>query len=560
MPDRGQNATVLRSRWLHAKTPVQVRNGLVTARHPLAAEAGIDALRRGGNALDAAAAAILATGVVQPFATTIGGGGLLVALRPDGRVYTLDYRSEAPAAAAPDVYGAASAIPGLLGWAGVPGRANEIGHSAVAVPGTMPGLLTAHQALGRLPWAEVLAPAIALADSGFETDWFGALMQGTYLDLLLGFQPTARTFLREGHYPHRPPMDGPGDLFCQPALAATLRELAGSGLAAYLDGAAGQALVGEMSRQGGLITATDLAGYRPRPAAPHTVAYRAHTILGPVHGGVYGLLFAVLDQLDLAEHDPLAPTRLHLVAETVRRCRQIEELHAGDRRPALWADHPDLTMEIAASIDPQRRDDGWRHAWWAQGPTVTDVGQEQTAHVCAVDSEGMVVSLTETILAAYGSMVTTPAGMLMNNAMFAFVPVPGYPNSVAPGHRPHSNMSPVIVVDRTGRPVLAAGASGGRRISAAVVQVVAYVLDHGLRAQDAVATPRLDVVGDTVLLDGRLPADTAAALQRRGHRVERAEEDLSTLHFANPAAVVLADDGTMHAGVNPLHLTTAAGW
>jgi gamma-glutamyltranspeptidase / glutathione hydrolase len=551
---------ILHSRWLHAKTPVQARNGLVTARHPLAATAGIDVLRRGGNALDAAAAAILATGVVQPFATTIGGGGLLTAVRPDGRTYTLDYRSEAPTAATPGLYGAASAIPGLFGWAGVPGRANEIGHRAVAVPGTLPGLVTAHHALGRLPWADVLAPAIALADDGFATDWFGALMQGTYLDLLLGFQATARTFLRDGRYPHRPPIIGPGDLFRQPALAATLHELADRGLAGYLDGAAGLALVGEMSRHGGLITAADLAGYRPRPATPHTVAYRAHTVLGPAHGGVYELMFAVLDQLDLAEHDPLAPTRLHLVAEVVRRCRRIEELHAGDQRPALWAGHPDLIGEIAGSIDPQRRDDGWRDAWWAQGPTAADVGQEQTAHVCALDSEGMVVSLTETILGAYGSMVTTPAGMLMNNAMFAFVPVPGYPNSVAPGHRPHSSMSPVVVVDRTGRPVLAAGASGGRRISAAVVQVVAYALDHGLHAQDTVATPRLDVVGDTVLLDDRFPDDTAAALERRGHRVQQVEEDMSTLYLANPAAVVLADDGTMHAGVNPLHLTAAAGW
>jgi gamma-glutamyltranspeptidase/glutathione hydrolase len=175
------------------------------------------------------------------------------------------------------VYGAASATPGLLGWAGVPGRANEIGHGAVAVPGTLPGLVTAHQALGRLPWADLLSPAIALADGGFETDWFGALMQGAHLDLLLGFQATARTFLREGRYPHRPPMDGPGDLFHQPALAATLRELADGGLAAYLDGAAGSALVGEMARHDGPIIAADLTGYRPRPAAPHTIAYRKHS-------------------------------------------------------------------------------------------------------------------------------------------------------------------------------------------------------------------------------------------------------------------------------------------
>lgn len=267
-----------------------------------------------------------------------------------------------------------------------------------------------------------------------------------------------------------------------------------------------------------------------------------------------------MHQLDLADHDPLATTRLHLVAEAIRRCRRVEALHAGDQRPALWADRPDLAGEIAVSIDAQRRDDSWRDAWWGQGSTLADVGQEQTAHVCAVDADGMMVSLTETILDAYGSLVTTPAGMLMNNAMFAFVPVPGYPNSVAPGHRPHSNMSPVVVLDRTGRAVLAAGASGGQRISAAVVQVVAYVLDHGLGAQDAVAAPRLDVVGDTVLIDDRFPDETAAGLERRGHRVQRVEETLSTLHFANPAAVMVTDDATMHAGVNPLHLTAAAGW
>ncbi|MGH3902901.1 MAG: gamma-glutamyltransferase family protein [Pseudonocardiaceae bacterium] len=551
---------MLRSRWLHAKTPVRVRNGLVTARHPLAAEAGIDVLRVGGNALDAAVAAILATGVVQPFATTIGGGGLLTALRPDGRAYTFDYRSEAPAAATPDFYGATHASPRLFGWAGVPGRANEIGHCAVGVPGTLPGLVTAHQELGRLPWAEVLTPATALADGGYETDWFGALMQGAYLDRLLTFETTARTFLRNSRYPHRPPMIDRGDLFRQPTLAATLREIADSGLSAYLDGTAGLALVGEMSRHGGLITAADVAGYRPRPSAPHAVGFRSHRVLGPASGGVYELLFAVLDQFDLAEHGPLAPARLHLVAETIRRCRRIESLHAGDQRPALWVDHPDLAGEIAASIDPKRRDDGWRDAWWACGRTVTDVGQEQTAHVCAVDSDGMVVSLTETVLAAYGSMVTTSAGMLMNNAMFAFVPVPGYPNTVAPGHRPQSSMSPVIIVDGTGRPMLAAGASGGQRISAAVVQVAAYVLDHGLSAQEAVTAPRLDVVGDTVLLDDRFPGETAAALEHRGHRVEQVREDLSTLYFANPTVVVLSDDGTLHAGVNPLHLTAAAGW
>ncbi|MGH4018619.1 MAG: gamma-glutamyltransferase family protein [Pseudonocardiaceae bacterium] len=543
---------------------MQARNGLVTARHPLAAEAGLDVLRRGGNAMDAAAATIFAIGVVQPFATTLGGGGLLTAWDPLGHGYALDYRSEAPAAATPDMYGAITATPGLVGWAGVSGRSNEIGHRAVAVPGTVPGLVTAHATMGRLPWREVLAPAIALADRGFETDWYGALMQGAYLDVMLGFDATARTFLRDGRYPHRPRMAGSGDLFRQPVLASTLRELAAGALDAYLAGAAGPALVAELYMHGGMVVTADLAKYRPRQAEPRAVAFRDHTVLGPASGGVYELLFAVLERLDLAGHDPLSPARLHLVAEAVRRCRRVEALHAGEHRSSLWVHRPELAREVAASIEPERCDDAWREAWWAQGYTAAEavgaVGHEQTAHVCVVDADRMVVSLTETILAPYGSMVTTPAGILMNNAMFAFVPVPGYPNSVAPGQRPHSNMSPVVVLASTGQPVLAAGASGGQRISAAVAQVVAYVVDHGLSAQEAVATPRLDVVGDIVLLDGRLSDDTAAALERRGHHVERVEEDLSTTYFANPAVILLTDDGILHAGVNPLHLTAAAGW
>ncbi|MFN2494963.1 MAG: gamma-glutamyltransferase, partial [Pseudonocardiaceae bacterium] len=356
-----------------------------------------------------------------------------------------------------------------------------------------------------------------------------------------------------------------GDLFRQQVLASTLRELAEGALDAYLTGAAGPALVGESHKHRGMVTTADLAEYRPRQAEPRAVAFRGHTVLGPASGGVYELLFAVLDRLDLAGHDPLSPARLHLVAEAVRRCRRVESLHAGDHRSPLWVHRPELPQEIVASIDPERCDGTWREAWWAQGHTAfeaagTAVGHEQTAHVCAVDNDRMVVSLTETILAPYGSMVTTPAGILMNNAMFAFVPVPGYPNSVAPRHRPHSNMSPMVVLNNTGWPVLAAGASGGQRISAAVVQIVAYVVDHGLTAQDAVAMPRLDVMGDTLLLDGRLSDDTAAALERRGHQVERVEEDLSTTYFANPAAVLIADDNTLHAGVNPLHLTAAAGW
>ena len=550
-----------RSSWVQTKTSVQVKRGLVTARHPLAAQAGSAVLAQGGNALDAAVAAILATGVVQPFATGIGGGGVLTVWRPDGRPYTLDYRSEAPGAVTDDFYRTANATVGLLGWKGVEGRANEIGHRSMAVPGTIPGLAMVHGELGRLPWDAVLAPSIALARDGFEVDWYTSMMQGAYLELLLARDITAQTLLREGKYPYRPPLVGAGEVFQQPALSRTFREIAEGGVDAYVHGSAGSALVHEADRGGGVIAPRDLSGYRPRAGSPHSVEFRDHTVLGPAHGGVYEMLFAVFSRLDLAGFAPFAAERLHMIAEALRRCRRVEEQNYGDHA-AHGMSTNERADEIVASIDPRKRDDGWQDASWAVPADEASPrpGQEQTAHVCAVDGDRMVVSLTETILAAWGSAVTTQAGMLMNNAMFAFVPFAGHPNSLGPGKRPQSSMSPLIVLGPNGRPVLVAGASGGRRISAAVAQVVMYVLDHGLSVQEAVAAPRLDTVGDTVLFDGSLSPQVGAELERFGHEVKTVEPDMSSIHFANPSAIALANDGTLRSGLNPLQMTAAAGW
>jgi gamma-glutamyltranspeptidase/glutathione hydrolase len=545
---------------------------MVTARHPLAAEAGRRTLRHGGNALDAAVTAILATGVVCPYATTIGGGGLVTVWRPEssggrsgGRGFTSDFRSEAPAAADLDAYrprggGTQDVTPGYVGWR-LPGGVNETGHRAVAVPGSIPGLTEVHGRLGRLPWAEVVQPAIDLAERGVEVDWCSAVLQGAYLDLLLRHETTAATFLRDGRYPHRPAVVGRADVWRQPVLAATLREIAEGGASGYRHGAAGRALTAEMHRHAGLVTGADLDGYAPREAPVRQVRYRGHTVVGPAHGGVYDLMLSVLDRLDLAGHGIGSARRLHLLAEALRRCRWVEEHRLGDG--SLPPDTAREAKAIAASIDPHRRDDGWKDEPWARhgaGGSAGRRGSEATAHVCAADSSGMVVSLTETILASYGSGVTTTAGVLLNNAMFAFVPVAGHANALRPGHRPQSSMSPVVVLDPTGRAVLAAGASGGPRISAAVVQIVCHVLDHGLSAQDAVAWPRIDVTDDLVLADPDLPRQIAAELAAYGHRVQHIDSDLSDLGLANPSLIARDVEGAWAAGLSPRHQTAAAGW
>src|SRR5258708_27523169 len=228
------------SEWLHAKQTVRSRRGIVTARHPLAATAGASVLYEGGNALDAAIAGILATGVAHPFATGLGGGGLLTICHPGQPAITMDYRSEASRSATCGSYEVlANPREGILGWQGVKDRENELGPRSVAVPGTVPGLISAHSQYGRMPWAAVVSRAIYLAESGYETDWYMALMQSSYLNLLTQYPLTARTFLRSGAYPYRPTMLNAGDIFTQATLAGTLRDLAEGQLDAYINGTLG---------------------------------------------------------------------------------------------------------------------------------------------------------------------------------------------------------------------------------------------------------------------------------------------------------------------------------
>jgi gamma-glutamyltranspeptidase / glutathione hydrolase len=563
------------SKWLHTKQSVRSRQGIITARHPLAAAAGASVLHEGGNALDAAIAGILATGVAHPFATGLGGGGLLTICQPGQPAVTLDYRSEASRSATCGSYEVLADLQqGILGWQGVKDRENELGPRSVAVPGTVPGLISAHGKYGRMPWGTVVSPAIYLAESGYETDWYMTLMQSSYLNLLTQYPLTARTFLRGGTYPYRPTMLNSGDIFIQATLARTLRDLAEGQIDAYINGTLGASISEAASTSiGGLIDTQDVEAYEPRWANAPVIQFRGFKVMGPAHGGLYELLFSVLDMLPTHLYPPLSAQRLHLIIEVLRRCRQIERVHFGDRardtglagieRVRSLNPKANLAHEVFQSIDAAKCKHDWRDAWWAvaeeHGAGGNTPGQEQTAHVCAMDKDGMTVSLTETVLSPFGSMVTTSAGVLLNNAMFAFVPLPGHPNSIQPCSRPHSNMSPLVLRNSDDRPVLTAGASGGKWISAAVMQIVAYCCDFGMNAQSAVSMPRLDVHDEATLTDSAVPADTIDDLRRRGHSIVPVTRTLSSLYFANPSAISMDDEGNLTAGLDPMSFTSAAG-
>lgn len=532
---------------------------MVATRHPLAAEAGCSVLECGGNALDAAVAASLASSVVMPVANTIGGGGLLVVHDPHtGLSGTIDYRYEAPRAAYDGMYDPTPSAPDSLFTADAAlDQANEIGHRAIAVPGSVAGLIRAHQQWGRLPLAAVSSSAIRLARDGFEMDWYGTLMAAGHLEILRRYPRTASMFLRDG-LPYRPPIMGAGDLMRQPALADTLEEIVATDGASFYRGELASQVIDDLTAHGALIDADDLADYEPRESDSIALSYRGHTILGAANAALYRQLIPLLDQLELADYAPADPRRLHLLVEALRRCRAEQDTWYGDELALDHAQFRHLTskshaVELAASISRNRRTDPIvSRPWTARA--------ECTMHVSAIDADRMAVSLTETILGNWGSGVTAPGGVLLNNGMSGFTLRPGHPNAVGGRKRPLSNMTPLIVLHPDGSLACTLGASGGPRIVGAVVQVLSHMIDHGLGIQEAIEQPRVDVHGEHVLLDARLGQDTAAELAGYGHEVLTRTETLSTFEFANPCGIAVKPDGKLHGGASPFQTTTAVGF
>lgn len=553
--------------WRHTKTVVQSSGGMVVARHPYAAQAGAKILREGGNAADAAVAASLVNGVVQPFANTIGGGGVAVVSLPGREPASIDYRYEAPAAAHDSLFsGTAEFTPSFAGWSGVANRANEIGALSVGVPGSIAGLSKLLNLYGTLSFRDIVEPSIALARDGYDTDWYGSLMQGVYLEDLLRYERTAETFLRNG-VPHRPAVLQAPDRHVQTKLCQTLQRLAAEGPESFYSGELGQMMLRELEPPMGLFSAHDLLGYRPRLNEPRHVKYRGYTVLTGRHPSVGPLLLGILKNLDICSYEPSSAQRMHLLIEAIRIARTIEADALGESDAALTIegelDSPELLASLAEAIDPVERSEDWKRLVPFIGESDPDRyrpdGAETTVNIAVVDKDRGCVCLTETILSNFGSMITTGSGILLNNAMYAFNPTPGMANSIGPRLRPLSNMTPLVVATED-VPVLCLGASGGRRISVAVAQILSLVLDHDWPLQDAVSAPRVDVVGGDVLIDSRFPAELLRRLESMGHRLIVKEESLASMNFANPGGIRILPSNDLISGVNPLQTTSAVGY
>ena len=517
------------SRWPFRISAPSARTtrGMVASESEVATRVGAEVLRSGGSAVDAAIATVFALAVAYPAAGNVAGGGFLVTRTYDGATAALDFRERAPASAERTMF---------VGTGGRLADRSRTGHLSAGVPGTVAGMWAAHERFGTRPWAELLAPAIRLAEEGVVVDAYTATTLKEHADRLKHYPASVALFFRQGA-----PLVA-GARWRNPELARVLRRIASDGPRGFYDGETADLFVAELSRGGGIITHADLRAYEAKWRVPVEFEYRgAHVITmpPPSSGGItLALIAGILEGYDLRAAGWQSPIAMHLTAESMRRAYAVRNEILGDPD---FVDIPrerllsrQFANELRASISPDRATPSAMVA----GRVGAGPEGKHTTHLSIVDAQGNAVSVTTTLNNDFGSAVTvTGAGFLLNNEMDDFTAEPGVPNgfgliqgeanAIAPGKRMLSSMAPTVVVGKDGAPLLITGAGGGSRIISAVFQLISNVIDHGMDLPSAVAAPRLhhQHLPDSIALEGGFTADERHALERLGHNIKLVEKN-----------------------------------
>lgn len=499
---------------------------MVASQHELASQIGIEILKKGGNAVDAAIAVGLALAVVYPEAGNLGGGGFMLIRRKNGETFAIDYREMAPKAAGRDVF--VDAAGNLIKGEG----SSTVGYRASGVPGTLAGFDLAYTKYGsgRIEWADLVRPARMLAASGYVLSNRLAELFKSYEGTLSQYEDSKRIFLNDGKF------YAEGDLFRQPDLAATLSRIERQGAREFYTGRTARMIADDMKAHGGLITLDDLKNYRPKERTPLRGSYRGYEIITmppPSSGGVVMLnVLNILEGYDIGAMQSNSAAKYHVLAEAMRRAfadraefmgdpdfaqvplnRLVDKAYAADRRSSINLTRASSSQEVGHGQ-----------------PTSTE--PMDTTHFTVVDAEGTVVTNTYTINDLYGSRVTAKGtGVLLNDEMDDFAARPGKPNmfglvqgeknAVQPGKRPLSSMTPTIVLKKDGSLWFALGARGGPRIISAVTQSVMNVIDFGMNIQEAIDAPRIhhQWLPDEINYEPfGLSPDTMNILMSYGHR------------------------------------------
>ena len=505
--------------------------GMVATTDQVASEIGVEVLRTGGNAVDAAVATHFALAVVNPEAGNIGGGGFMILRMADGRTAALDFREKAPLAATRDMY---------VGQDGKLTDKSVVGALAAGVPGSVAGMWAAHQRFGSVPWAELIQPAVNLAEGTVVHERLATSLR-EHERQLQTYPPTAMAFLLNGRAPRV------GERFVQSDLAATLRRIAIGGKDGFYRNRTATLIEAEMRRGGGLITRDDLARYEAIWRDPMTFGYRDQTVISmppPSSGGAtVAEILNVLEGYDLRRLGYLSVDHIHVWTEAVKRAfadrnayladpdfvslptgTMISDSYAAERRAEIRMEHDTPSADVRPGLGgvPVNQSSSLRR----EG--------DNTTHYSIVDGAGNAVSVTTTINSLYGSLVTVEGGgFLLNNEMDDFATRPGMPNRVGlvqgepnaiqPGKRMLSSMTPIILLDQDGKVRLVTGSPGGPTIVTTIAQMVSNVVDFGMDIAAATSAPRLHHQHlPDVLSFERLGLTDAvqAALRTRGHTLQ----------------------------------------
>ena len=508
-----------------AREPVRARHGLVASTNEVASRVGVEIMKRGGNAVDAAIAVAFALAVTHPAAGNLGGGGFMMIRLKDGRTTAIDYREMAPAAAHRNVYldKDGNLIKGEGG--------SLVGYRAAGVPGTVRGMELAlkNYGSGKLTWAQLVEPARRLAANGFTVTHSLARSLRNSDDYLSTYAETKRIYLKNGNFYNE------GELFRQPELAATFARLQRGGPNEFYEGETARLIAADMKRNNGLMTLEDLRGYVAKERTPLRGNYRGHEVISmppPSSGGAVLIqMLNILEGFDLRKFEASSSDRYHLMAEAMRRAFADRAEYMGDtdfvKVPIAGLIDKSYATTLRATIKTDRASTS------AEVRAGRPAGYESddTTHFTVVDAEGNAVANTYTLNDSYGSSAMVKGtGILLNNEMDDFAAKPGTANmygliqgernAVAPRKRPLSAMTPTIVLRKNGTLWFTIGSPGGPTIINTVLCVITNVIDYDMNIQQAIDTPRIhhqwlpdEVVGEPYGLSG----DTQRALTSRGH-------------------------------------------
>ncbi|MFD1769559.1 gamma-glutamyltransferase [Sphingobacterium suaedae] len=540
----------------HASIVKEFDHGAVVTAHPIASQVGVDILKKGGNAIDAAIAVQFALAVVYPNAGNIGGGGFLVYRSSKGEVASLDFREKAPQKAFRDMY---------LDEDGNPITDLSLyGQLAAGVPGTVAGMEEAYQKYGSLPWAELLHPAIELAQHGFEITKRQANEFNHYQQKFAALNAPGIAIIRNVPWQE-------GDVFSQQELAYTLKRIALQGRDGFYKGETADLIVQEMKRGNGIISHADLTNYRAIWRQPIVGTYKAYKLISmppPSSGGI-----ALLSLLQSVEPYPLAKwgfqsdSTVRVMVEAERRVYADRATHLGDpdfyRVPVDYLTDRKLNQDRMAGVDLSKATPSSA----VKAAVFPGYESEETTHFSIVDKEGNAVSLTTTLNGSYGSCVwVSGAGFLLNNEMDDFSAKPGSPNlygliggkanAIEPGKRMLSAMSPTII-ERDGKLKMVIGTPGGSTIITSVFQGILNVLEFGMNAQESVSSPRFhhQWQPDRIDVEQRAISDSVRhSLEKDGYTLYKRGS------IGRMENIIILPNGKRQTGADPRGDDFAAGY